>query len=407
MSNPNHDYCRLTSVILLGVVVALLALAAPVSAATYDYCSSIVVRPDQRYKNPATCTETFSDEEIGSGADAVWMGDFTDVSNPLISAPPRTCYPQPSHVANAAYVQRLKNVRASRGLPPLEIVHMHRFDLVPAVLLAQPQFRVSHLVATNTPWSAVTGFFTNDVSPACTPSRCRWSDSWGGVETRDPGLRMRDFIDRQADAGAYGRVVYYLARPDGSSLYWPTSTLGDLRNPDYRAWRVAEAREALRVGGYTTIDLNHKLHQYRSGLHWIGSGSFRTVEAVKSYGDTLWSAPAIGYGYQQYTQALVALASDLRAAGVPYSFMIALRAWKSESYDDLSTPVNEAELIRTIMKGAKVVYLDRPFASTPPGMLEEATAGLAQYGVRSVAIDQSCGLLTDRLPPPTAPSVSR
>ncbi|CAG0991048.1 hypothetical protein MYXO_02402 [Myxococcaceae bacterium] len=385
---------------------AVLGAVLPARAATYDYCSGLVVRPDQRFVDASTCRSVYTDDEIAAGAEAVWMGDFTDVASPVIDAPVRTCFPKPSHASNAAYVKRLKDARAARGGGPLEIVHMHRFDLVPAVLMAQPPFRVSYLVGTTTPWSFVTDFFDKDTSAACLPSGCRWSDSWGGLPAKDAGVRLRDFIEREAGTGAQGRVVQYLTRPDGTDVYWPTAAIGDLRNPAYRAWRVAEAREALRVGGYTTVDLNHKLHQYR-GQHWIGSARFRNVQAVESSGDTAWSAPAQGYGYQEYVQALAALASELRAAGVAYSLQIGLRGWKSNSYDDPSTPANEADLIRQIMIGARVVYLDRLVDSTPAGMLEEAVAGLAQHGVRSIPIDQGCDLSRSLLGPPGAPSLAR
>jgi hypothetical protein len=396
MKSPMRRWPKAPTV-LCWALAAIGSAAHPArAAAQFDFCSTVVIRPDQNYLDPATCANSYSDQAIAAGADAVWLGDFTDVAHPVIPAPPGTCRPSPSHSANAAYVQRLKAARALLGKPPLEIVHMHRFDLLPAPFMALPAFHPSYLATAIQPWSAVTGFFTNDTSSSCAVKPCRWSDSWGGMEGKDTGVRMRDFIDKQSGAGGYTHAVYYLARPDASKVFWPTSALADLRNPDYRAWRVAEAKEGLRLGGYTTIDLNHKLHQYQYGAYSIGT-RFSSVAAVEASGDTVWSASPAGYGYTEYVQGLAALAQELRAAGVPYSFTIPLRSWSGDSFDDKTTTgLNEANLIRDIMLGAKVVYLDRPTATTPAGMLESATADLAARGVRAIAIDGDCGLRIDK-----------
>jgi hypothetical protein len=386
----------------------VVAITAPASARDYDFCSSAVIRPDQNFKDPSTCTRSYSDEEIAAGAEAVWLGDFTDVAHPVIPAPGRACMPSPSHASNAVYVNALKQARARVGGPPLWIVHMHRFELVPSTFAALPPFRASYLLRATKPFIDVTGFFANDRSPSCLAKPCRWSDSWGGVEGHDVGNRLRDWIDRSGGANSYQSVDYYLARPDATNVFWATSVMANLTDPAYRAWRVAEAKEALNVGGYNLVDLNHKIPHYLFGPHAIGTSTFPNVASLQTQADTAWSAQPSGYGYPQYMQGLVSLARDLRAGGVPYSFIIALRAWTGNSFDDTSTPsVNEAELVREIMKGARVVFLDRPISSTPASMLDAAVSDLAKLGVQAIPIDQGCGLQIDvPLGPPGAPALS-
>lgn len=396
----------------LAVAAALGLLFGPAlaeAAGTFDFCSAVAVRPDQNLRDAKTCTKSYSDEEIAASAQSAWVGDFTDVAHPSMPAPPRACMPNPSHAANAPYVQHLKDLKRALGGPPLWIVHMSRFDLVPAVLASQSSFRSSYLLRTTRPWSYVTGFFANDHSLACVASPCSWSDSWKAQEGHDNGTRLRDFIDRSGGTGSYQNAVYYLARPDGGSVYYPTSALANLNDPAYRAWRVAEAKEALRVGGYDTVDLNHKIHQYLYVQEWLGSATYPDVAAIKARNDTAWSAPPVPFSYGEYMQGLVALSRDLRAGGVPYSFVIALRAWNSDSFDDKSTTtVNEADLLREIMTGAHVVFLDRPIAETPAGVLESAVSDLNKRGVAVVPIDSSCGLSSAPvLAPPEAPSLAR
>ena len=333
------------------VVFAVAAGAAREALAVdYDWCAPIVVRPDQRLADTATCRSEWSDDEIAAGAEVVTVGDFTDVSSPVIPAPGRGCMPNPSHAANAVYVQRLRAARARVGGPPLRVVHLHRFDLVPAVYAALPGFDARMLSQTTKPWSQVTGFFDAARSAACATG-CRWSDSWGG-STADVGRRIRDYIDASTGAGSFQRVVHYLVRPDGSHVYFPTAVIADLRSQSYRAWRVAEAREAIRVGGYDAIELNHKIHQYR-GQHWIGSAAIPNVSAIDSTGDTYWTAQPTGYGYREYISGWSSLAAELRAAGVPYQVTISIRAWSGNSYDDPSTAdYDEAEAIRGVIRSS-------------------------------------------------------
>jgi len=103
--------------------------------------------------------------------------------------------------------------------------------------------------------------------------------------------------------------------------FWPTAAIADLRNPAYRAWRVALARRSIKIGGYDAVLLNEKFHMYREP-YWIGSERAPDVAALREAGDdTLWSAPPNGYGHAEYLEGWLALARDLRAAGVPYALL--------------------------------------------------------------------------------------
>jgi hypothetical protein len=309
--------------------------------------------------------------------------------------------PNPSHAANRPYVQRLRNAAKGR---PLQIVHMSRFELVPFTLADQPLWNAGHLLSTTRPWSQVTGFFANDRTGVCATKSCRLSDSWTGLEGKDTGTRLRDYIDRWFGVNAYQRTVFYLARPDGTGVFYPTAAIASLVDPAYRAWRVWEAGEAMKVGGYDAVDLNHKLHQYQSPA-FVGGVQAPNVGAIQ---DTMWTAAPTGYGYSEYVQGWHALSQDLRRAGIPYTVTIALRAWAGTSFDDKSTAVNEADLVREVMKGARTVLLDQPKSQINQAVVDQAIQGLAAYGARGILIDQTCGLkIENQLQPPTAPSVTR
>jgi len=361
-------------------------------AVSYDWCAPVVVRPDMRIQNPSTCTSIWTDAEIGSGAEVVLLGDFTDVAQPVVTAPGRLCYPSPSHAANKPYVTRLRSARAAAGNgKPLYLVHMSRFDLVPYSFAALAPFDDAMLLTTDRPWSQVTGFFTGDQSAACAAGGCSWSDSWGGDATRNPPpYRLRDYIDRAGGAGRYQRVVQYLSRPDDPRIHWASSAIADLRNASYRAWRVAEAKAAIQVGGYDAIDLNHKLAQYRSA-HWIDSPGIQDVASLNASGDTYWTAPPRGYGYSEYVQGWNQLARDLKAAGVPYEVTISWRAWGGNSYDDGATSIREDDLIREALRGAKVVLFDRTSDQALTPEYTQAVAQLAAYGPKIYGFDLACG----------------
>lgn len=377
----------------------------------YDWCSPVVVRPDQRFRESATCTPEWSAADIATAAEVVLIGDFQDVAHPQVRGPWRGCTPDTSHQTNASYVKDLRAARARTANPPLRIIHMARAELIPWTFAALPGFSASFLLQTNRAWSQVTGFFTGDQSSACATTPCTWSDSYNGnAQSNPPPERLRDFIDATGGANKYQRIVYYLPRPE-PSVYWPTSAIADLRNAQYRAWRVAEFKESLRVGGYDMVDLSHKFEQYRANGWWIGAGNAYAVTNVarlNAFADqTFWSAPPAGYGYPQYVQGWAQLARDLRSAGVPYSARLPLRAWTEKFFDDPSTSgVDEAALVREVMRGAKLLLIDRA-ASIPAAMWETAAAQMRSHGPEVIPIRESCGYGQPVLGAPGRPSVSR
>lgn len=386
----------------IGAAVALFPLACradpppPPPGAIYDWCSSVVLRPDERRREEgARCVAAWTDAEIAAGAELVLLGSYADVEREnAATSPTSRCVVPETHRARGRYVADLRARRAEVGGPPLRFVHMHRFDLVSAPLAAEPGFRADFLLTTDRPWREVEAFFAADRSPRCGPDGCRWSHAPGGFEDRARGAWLRDSIDAAGGPGRAESVVYYLARAAQiQNRFWPTAAIADLRNPGYRAWRVALAKRALEVGGYDAIALNQKFHMYRAP-YWIGSEKARDVAALRADGDdTLWSAPPRGYGYPEYVTGWVALANDLRAAGVPYAIVdFPAWPWERERADDPSTPArDEGRSIREVAKGARIVLLERHARSDPRG-LEAWAAELRAAGVEVFWMDTSCEL---------------
>ncbi len=182
------------------------AKAPPPPARAYDWCSEVVVRPDGRYREDgSSCAPVWRDEEIASGAGIVLMGSYDDVSDPHFAHPANSSCGWPtSHGDNARYVTKLRKLRGDG--PPLRIVHMHRFDVVPDSLASLPGFRAEFLLPTDRPWSEVEAFFANDRAPVCGAEGCRWSHAYGAWEDRGKGTWLRDAI---ADA----RIVLLERRP--------------------------------------------------------------------------------------------------------------------------------------------------------------------------------------------------
>lgn len=357
-----------------------------------DWCSGIVVRPDQRFIDPENCVPQWTDREIAQVGEVVMIGDFMDVTQPVIPQPGRSCNPSPGHPANASYAAKLRKARADVAGPPLHIVHEGRFDLVPTTFAAKPGFSADFLLRTTTPWSSVTGFFTEDTSAACVPGGCRLSDSYGAKED-DVGRRLRDFIDASAGSGRYKSTVYYLARPTGTDVYWPSAAMANLASAPYRAWRVAEAKRALTAGTYDSIQLDHKLHQYYGGAqHWLDSGWLVSVQVLEFLSDTFWTARPVVYGYSQYVSGWYALSQELVQAGVPYAVTLPHQVWSSDKYDDLSTSsVNEATMLRDAGERAKVLMIDAPISMTATTW-QGIVAAAGKRGAKIVRFDQACPL---------------
>jgi hypothetical protein len=387
------------------LVLAVLVAAAPVSGAApaaksggtgakgekreYDWCSPVVVRPDRTSLVGGVCRHSWTDEEIAQGAELVLLGGEGDVSVSRYARGATRCRPMGTFAATRPYIERLRALRAASGGPPLHFVHLNRFDLVADAQAALPGFRPDFLASTDRPWSEVEHFFSGDASPAC-DGGCRFSLAYGGDESRGKGTWLSDRIDAAGGPGRYRSVVYYLAlRFGGGRTFWPIAALADLRNPDYRAWRVAEAKRAIEQGGYDAIDLNNKFFQYRRP-NWIGSPEVPDVEALERARDEgYWTAPPKGYGYPEYVEGWAALARDLRAAGVPYSVALDARTFQGRGADDPSTPEkDEAAEIRSVARGARFVLLG---TDGPPRAVDTALASLDGSGARVFQTAWHCG----------------
>lgn len=382
---------------LLGMALVAGAAASaspPEPVRQFDWCSEVVVRPDQRRRSDGSgCVIEWPDDAIAAGAGVVLLGDWGDTSEPVFVHPPSACGVRQTHADNGRYVARLRALRAKRGGSPLLVVHMHRFDLVGDTQAALPGFQADFLLSTDRPWSEVTEFFAKDGSPQCGNEGCRWSHAFGGWEDRGRGTWLRDWIDKSGGRRRHESVVYYLVRAaQVQRLFWPTAAIADLRNPAYRAWRVAEAKRAIALGGYDAVLLNQKFHQYQEGPHWIGGPHAPNAEALRRIGDdTLWSAKPRGYGYPEYVEGYAALAADLRAAGVPYQFEMRSWPWLPREADDPATPDrDEAHMIREVALGARIALLDAGRGVDRAGFSKFADE-LRRAGVHVVVIRPECG----------------
>lgn len=349
-------------------------------------CAPVWSRPDRDVSDGSRCDPWTAVAEIAAQGGVVLLGSFWDVSEQRTPTPrERRCGGPYTHASNAEFVASVREAQAPEGAPPTAFVHLHRFELVPIPFAALPGFDASFLLRTQRPWDAVLGFFAEDDTSLCRRGGCRWSDDLLGERSGNPGPRLRDLIDRSGGEGAFRSAVYYLPRPgEGRRVFWPTAAIADLRNPAYRAWRVAEARRAVAAGGYDAILLNDKFAQLRRAEgHWIGGLKAPDVEALSRTGDTLWSAPPEGYGLAGYIEGWAALGQDLRAAGVPYAVWLGIGAWRGRGLDDPATEADEGERIRATAGGARLVLLGGEAA---PGEVSRLERELAAGGTRLVAM---------------------
>ncbi len=381
---------------LLAVAVAFLAHARaaeppprPPPARTFDWCSTIAVSPELRQHTVGRdCQPSWSPREIASGADTVLIGSFDDTEKRGPMTHPEACGRPHTHRDNGEYVRQLRALRAAQGGPPLQVIHLTRFDIVADTLTAEPGFRADFLVRTDRPWSEVEAFFLTDRSPQCGAEGCRFTPAYGGNPDANRGSWITDWI-RNAGGNPQSNVYYLVRAAQVKSDYWPTAVLADLRNPDYRAWRVALAKRAVEVGGYDAVLLNNKFHQFRE-QHWIGSSMAPDAAALRKIGDdTLWTAPPRGYGGAEYLAGWVALAHDLQQAGVPYA--IDPPHWPS-----LLTPVGNAgppdqgHQIAQVARHARFVILDRKAYGDEPGLVAFA-ADLERAGATVLWREETCG----------------
>jgi len=351
-----------------------------------ERCAPVWLRPDRRFSDLASCEPEADEAEIAVQGGVVLFGSFWDVSEQRTPVPrEQPCVGPHTHASNGAFVASILKGREPDRAPPIAFVHLHRFELVPIPFAALDGFDAGFLLRTQRPWDDVLGFFARDDTDLCRGGACRWSDSLLGDPSHNPGPRLRDLIDRSGGEGAFRSAVYYLSHSgDSRRVTWPTAALADLRNPAYRAWRVAEARRAVAAGGYDAIMLNDKFSQYRrAGGHWLGSPAAGDVEHLNRAQDTLWSAPPDGYGFSEYVQGWSALGSDLRAAGVPYAVWLGVGAWRGRGADDPRTTLDEGERIRETARGAALVLVGGLLLPGEAGSLE---AELQKSGARLVLI---------------------
>lgn len=352
------------------------------------------MRPDGRRREvEGACVETWPDAELVAHAGVALVGSYDDVdASNAATMPVGRCEIPHTHFDRGRWISKLRADRAKVPGPPLRFVHMHRFDVVAATLAAEPGFRADFLVRTDRPWKQVLDFFAADRSPACGPDGCRFSFAPAGREDRMGGAWLSDWIDKSGGKKRHESVVYYLVRGNHVRRhFWPAAAIADLRNRDYRAWRVELAKRAVELGHYDAIDLNQKFSMYRRE-HWIDSAAVPDTAKLRARGaETLWTAPPKGYGYPEYVEGWAALSRDLRAAGVPYAVSgLSAWPWIRDRADDPSSPRDEGKMIEEAVRGARLVIVERHARSDPAGLLRWA-AELEAAGVQVAWIDTRCG----------------
>ncbi len=121
--------------------VAATAEVAPDSSEQAESCGAVVSRPDRRFSDYDACIPEQTPEQIAARAQVVLFGSFLDVSEKLTGVPrARRCAGPYTHMNNARYVEKLRRARAVLARPPLLILHLHRFELVPVPFAALPGF---------------------------------------------------------------------------------------------------------------------------------------------------------------------------------------------------------------------------------------------------------------------------
>jgi hypothetical protein len=345
-------------------------------------CAEVWVRPDRGFKDRRTCARDPSPRQVAAEGGVVMFGSYWDVSKPLANFVPgrSSCGGPRTHQTNAGFIREVRETRRE-GDPSLAFVHLSRQELVPLTFAALDGFDASFLLRTKRPWQQVIDFFARDQGMTCRGA-CRWSDSNRGDPSHRTG-RLRDLVDQSGGENAYQEVVYYLNNSgEGRKVFWPQAAIADLRNPGYRAWRVAEARRAVEIAGFDAVMLNDKFSQFRvPNGHWIGSSYVPDVDALNARQTTLWSAPPLGYGYTEYVGGWTALGRDLREAGVPYAVWLSPWPWSGRR---LADPSHEDALVRETARGARFVMLR---GALTPGLKRTIEEDLARGGARLVIMN--------------------
>jgi Fibronectin type III domain len=387
---------------------------------SFEWCSSFAVRPDQRMlvnNYPNECVPAWSVAALGDSNVRFALIGGEDVATPQFTPYPRACagvaFPYDADGDGVpfgatfrdlgAYTSAVKARRTARGGPPIEFVHEHRFDLLGAPLLAQPEYARTFPLRTATPFADVLSFYADDTTLDCTgpypPGECAFHPASRLYTESYPyyaDKRIQDFVDARGPVNDHESVVYYMARSISSPKWHsPLAILANQTVPEYRAWRVAEAGKLRPIANVDFVELNQKFNQYLpSTPHWIGApGSiFEDVHEVNVSGDSPWTAPPIGYGLAEYLQGWRALAADLRAAGVPFAVQSTPLSFLGNLYyDDPRTPGDDTELIREATRDADLVLLSRyPQNATDAvfrDIVGDLRAALAPHGGRVVVME--------------------
>jgi hypothetical protein len=377
----------------------------PPPRTTYDWCASIVIRPDALVSGPPACTPRISKIDTAQ-ADTVFMtGEYSVASSETSTHPPlrfqsaNSCwydgYLKPSNTK--LYTDELKALR-SPTLPPLTSIYATRFDIITSPKSQVTGFQASWAVDSATPWADFQSFIASDRTADCA-SGCRWSDSdpaesasLDGVNT---GYRLRDALDRSSGPNTYQKKVYYLTRGSaGETVFAPNAIVMRQDNPEYQKWVVALAKKEMQESGATYVDLNQKFAQYQ-GDRYLGDypGGLTTWNRADS---SYFTGLFLNYGLAQYVAGWRGIANELIRQGVPYEvtvgqWFVKTGGTNSNYYDDpLTLAINEADVIRSVVYDADLVLLDGPI-----GAMDSLKAEILSHGnPRIIEINSDCGLAT-------------
>jgi len=398
---------RFGCVLLLAVVGLGADLAR--AAEQLDWCAPLVYRPDARWYRTNPCEPWWPDDEIARRADYVLDG-FLNPSNSWSTPDHATCWGSATMESSGAYHQRLRTAAAAYGRT-LRIIYFSRLDLVDHHTAATPGFEADYLVDAGESWRNVTDFFQRDTTPPCACG-CEWNDALGpAFVNAPPGQRMRDLIDAVSSPGTYQTKIFYGSRvSSGGSLagaprkFFGLAAIADQTNADYRAWRIGHMQDAITVGNYDAVFLNHKFNQYlpsRPPPYWGGSlapdvATYMTVDDLAQ-----WSSPAADYGYSDYVTGWEAFADDLEAAGIPFAIELSPFVWRGEYDDPATSEIDEGAVLRDVARRARWVLMERFPPQFSDAQFAAVVADVEGPGVATVVpYNLSCG---DGSPPGRTP----
>ncbi len=317
--------------------LALLALLASgvahaqavVGTPQMDWCSPIVVRPDERWDSSLSCSgrrRSWTDAEVARHASVVYLlggvgNAFAVGTDEPQAETGATCLGGgafgvlgfPTREWYLEYVRRIVALRPA-GMAPIKWVVAHRWDLVTSKQLGSrldsfdPAWFWRTDPADATPRTTLEAFWNADDSTPCggASTNCYWDDrqlQYGVAELpggapacgTDATKRcMRELVNLAAgeDAAsgtAHEDAIYYveLQRDSASqSRGWATGVVGRQDLAGYRAWHLVLAEEAVdyietAAGvGNVWVDLNHKFHFWFNKASCAGGGCSTSTSGV-------------------------------------------------------------------------------------------------------------------------------